>query len=306
MPVSTQRRVPVSMFTVHPDKAGIVAVWIDEKPRRRGCFIGISSVKDPAEGVPMFKADGDTMWVSPIGRIGQVYDHGVLSVTIDGEEYHTGQGYTNGPYVPDGDLLCQYLMGDVSADDVKAAAVKQEEQESAEAVLKILMPLLAANSEASVGLEQRARLLASDHALLLQQSEDMTNAFLEMDRIIGGTRPGLPLQEVVPQAVEELKRKYQAALMEIGLMKPVWQLLVDYGLAKPLEEATSDDTADTIFGTMRLFGIVWKTNRIAGERLGTPLRLELRTYLDGLLKQKRGGLGGFLKTYSRGGRGSID
>jgi hypothetical protein len=131
----TEGVVALSVFgTMVPGSRKSEPLWYDffipvrRKPEGNGFLIEL--------GEPFVPRDG---------KMGQIIQHHGLTVRIDNEEY--GNMHTPGiQYVEDPNLLCQYLAGDVTADEVKAVAVRlkseETELERARAVIEELSPLI--------------------------------------------------------------------------------------------------------------------------------------------------------------------
>jgi hypothetical protein len=120
-------------------KEGMIAVYFSSGMGR-----------DNFEGellLPVFMKDGVPFvdlkepWVPFKGRLGQAHRFGI-EVMIRGKVYttvdvsglppdHSWMRYKRDYCVPDGNIVCKYLVGEVDADAVIAAATKHEEEVSA-------------------------------------------------------------------------------------------------------------------------------------------------------------------------------
>ncbi len=271
-------------FTIHPDKPGVVFVTVRLTDRHGKFLIWVGlplGVFQDSEG--KFYVKDYELWIAPDGRIGQCSAEGVY-VIIDGEVYKDwshGKGY----HVADSNLLCRYLTGDATPDQVKAAAVKQKEGESVEAAFKILMPLLGEPGDKipmpppdelgeNMSLQARAMKFVNQYKTEQQEAFRALEAFERIREVLGTSMNfGMLFTEILPPAVEELKHKYESVAR-------VWQLLVDLGLAEPLEKLTEESAEQTVRNLLNSLEFVYFADRIARQRLGTPVRHYLRSHLE--------------------------
>ena len=143
MPLSLKGPEHVMSFSATQDATrqeprGVVAVWVwnlDGRGEVVSGFIEFDWTKDKPAML-------DATWVPSKGRLGQVFYNHLDVVTADNVFTTEKPGPTarrNGEnfcYVPDGNLLCRFLIGLASEDDLNAAAVEREIEVAAEIALR--------------------------------------------------------------------------------------------------------------------------------------------------------------------------
>lgn len=139
--VSAPRGQPVTSCTVFPDGPGILAVAVKGDPRAsvkrieswHGFFIEVVLTEN---GLAL---DLEKLFVPRENRMGQILDSafqpncdqgGYISVLIDGQEYSSmvppWMKRSNLRMIDNPDLLCRYLYGNATADEVKAADLSRQ------------------------------------------------------------------------------------------------------------------------------------------------------------------------------------
>ena len=116
-----------------PSEKGLIAVSVyydagpkDKNGKHVGFLLGVTS-----SGV-----DLENPWQPNAKRLGGVDPYGVISVQIDSKRFSSAKHRDDAGFVPDGSLLCRYLLGEIQAADVTAAAELQQAEESAVEKLK--------------------------------------------------------------------------------------------------------------------------------------------------------------------------
>ncbi|MDO8512769.1 MAG: hypothetical protein Q7S57_05860 [bacterium] len=139
LPVSCRPGDEVSSLTIRPDPeaVGVIAVSVYDRGRtkeaseRIACLFAVGHTTDGESRINLenaFECDGE--------RLGEAHWEGFVEVWVGVESYHSfntdkfPQYKRSGRYVPDPNLLCRYLVGTASADEVKAAALKVEEDQT--------------------------------------------------------------------------------------------------------------------------------------------------------------------------------
>lgn len=132
LPTSVKNRDIVEWLTIKaPDKGkkGLIAVRLtnvgskDRTPDKH-FFLVISNEEKPY-------IDLENPWVPPGDRLGQISSSSYITISI-GETIYCNSRFELKGYkrVPDGNLLCRYLMGEVISDEVIKAAEQQEKEKN--------------------------------------------------------------------------------------------------------------------------------------------------------------------------------
>lgn len=126
-----------SMISIMADREGVVALKLGHS----GDYFILHVQKQQGSG---FRIDLENHWVPVPGRLGQaLFDGGAacIQVAIGSDVYTTNPdrvGKSGYRYVPDANLLCRYLVGEATAEEVEAAASAHiEEQNAREQVPKL-------------------------------------------------------------------------------------------------------------------------------------------------------------------------
>ncbi len=147
MPVSVKPGDEVNFFTLAPEKEkqGIVAVAVYTKNycRQKGDpGIQLSfflRVENPDTTGPHI--DLEDPWIPGSDRLGQIIGTNI-HVRIDGELFSTFKRYSalesGYNYVPDPNIICKYLIGEVGPDEVRAAVSEHIAEMQAREKLPVL------------------------------------------------------------------------------------------------------------------------------------------------------------------------
>lgn len=165
--ISAQPNDSVTFFSVKvPEKGkqGIVALNIEHLEgsgkNESWCREShILAVYNPIEAGKNPYIDLDGIWVPPCAdRLMQINYWGKLEVKIDGIVYTTEKPCENSEtsdcYVPDANLLCKYVLGIVSAKEVKAHAESYVQEISAKKKLPKLEQELVAWKQSALKLKK--------------------------------------------------------------------------------------------------------------------------------------------------------
>jgi len=125
-----------SFSLVLPEKTdGLLALCItDEQNRQFGFLLTANGGNPEVFGSTFPKVELNHTWVPLADRLGQVVD-GALEVIIDGERFTTDpdRGSESGyKHVPDGDVVCRYLLGKVGKDTVTAIVTQPDKESTGE------------------------------------------------------------------------------------------------------------------------------------------------------------------------------
>jgi hypothetical protein len=147
VPMSAKPGDHVTSFAIAPKKEGVVAVGASSvgggKNRDTRTDYFFLSVEKSDKG---FRINLDEPWTPLADRLGQIVDYGDIEVEIDGERYTSNVHGKDRPgfrYVPDANLLCQYLAGDIGPQDVINAATEHIEEQEARKMVPGLQKQLA-------------------------------------------------------------------------------------------------------------------------------------------------------------------
>lgn len=136
--VSPDRYTYVNSLTIAVErgKKGVMAVRVTTArfDKKYTNYIGFLLPVEWKGDDPRPFVDLEHPFVPRGDRLGQVVDDH-LEVVIDGKTFttneHAERDEPGKVYIPDGNLLCKYLVGDVDAEEVKAAATECAEEEAA-------------------------------------------------------------------------------------------------------------------------------------------------------------------------------
>lgn len=131
----------VHSLTLVVEKKGIVAVSVSYTIGKSNYNTDFFLSLENKDG--KVKVDLDDQWFPKAERLGNISDYGVVNVMIDDKWYTTDEGYKLDPgkdqgsikkgkiFVPDANLLCKYLIGNIDAQAVIDAAQEVTEEKSA-------------------------------------------------------------------------------------------------------------------------------------------------------------------------------
>ena len=121
-------------ITVPKDESGIIAIEVLRNYGKRDCvsFEFFLYFENKGEKGSQIKLDDP--WIPNADRTGFIFNHYGIDTIIDGVKYTSSEQYRKPQdhFVPDSNLLCQYIFGDVEADAVIEAAEEHEEEEKAQ------------------------------------------------------------------------------------------------------------------------------------------------------------------------------
>lgn len=113
---------------------GVVVLHLPEKTDNKGriSYQGYAwPIRITMKGNKPWLGLGEELWACSPDRLGGVVDSHV-EVNIDGQWYSSGSCYlVPKKHVPDASLICRYLVGKATKEDVLAAAHEVEEEQSA-------------------------------------------------------------------------------------------------------------------------------------------------------------------------------
>jgi len=143
-------------------EAGLLAIMVrGEHEKHYPCFVEIKGpfrLQIPKDN---YFVEIDKQWIPSLDRPGQMvanYNDSYLIVEIEGKIFASKEGKGNF-FVPDADLLCRYLYGTATADEVKEAARLQKVEELARIELPKIQSQLEYNQRlVEQGIEEGAGL----------------------------------------------------------------------------------------------------------------------------------------------------
>lgn len=137
VPVSCRPGDNVASLTITPwmTRPGVVAVTVFDRGRGRGVADWVSYLLVVGFSGEIPRINLETVFECKGDRLGQAHKGAFIEVLINNDWYHSLDVVKypipkrSGHYVPDPNLLCRYLVGDASADEVKAATQKHTEEQ---------------------------------------------------------------------------------------------------------------------------------------------------------------------------------
>ena len=149
-PVSVSLGKSCNSFFISPkeEKEGIVALSIaaqesNGKQSWTRYYDFILSVRSPKGGKPVIELS--EFWIPPAERLPEIVEHSALVVRAGGEVFTNSRHKFPEPthFVPNPNLLCKFLVGEVTSDDLWAAATAHEKEMSAREMISELERTIA-------------------------------------------------------------------------------------------------------------------------------------------------------------------
>lgn len=209
-------------FIFCPQEEGVVAVLVNSSP-----FL-LPIRRQESDG--KFCFDLDRVYFPPVGMIYRFLEKVrhtnkyFMEVTVAGETFTTNPDATDAYIVSDADILCSLLAGDVTVDDVKAAATKHQEEVSAKETLDAIQQML---QKSEFALPNRGGSI----------KDQVTHVIMNADS----------LKTYLNQAYEALGNSAK----DIGMLrereevyKPIYDVLVECGLASKMEDMLQAESVE--------------------------------------------------------------